>query len=154
MRRQVLDAVAGDERGPADGGTVELRITPLEPVNDQELVSLYRWLSRDAALGRHGRVSLETVTRRPGEMGGAFDVINAVFADASALAGIGGLLLSYRTWRDTRSQAPRVRIEKDGVTIEVENGSEEEVRRIVRTLLPGAHPEPGTGAAGEPAEQR
>ena len=136
------------------GNGVELRITPVESGHDQELVSLYRWLSRDAAVGRYGRVSLGTVSRRPGEMGGAFDVINAVFADASALAGIGGLLLSYRTWRDTRSQAPRVRIEKDGVTIVVENGSEEEVQRIVRTLLPGAHPEPGAEVAEEPTEER
>lgn len=133
---------------------MELRITPVESGNDQELVSLYRWLLRDAAVGRQGRISLDTVTRRPGEMGGAFDVINAVFADASALAGIGGLLIAYRTWRDTRSQAPRVRIERDGVSIVVENGSEDEIQRIVRTLLPDAPPEPDTEAIEERTEER
>ncbi|GAA2073574.1 hypothetical protein GCM10009780_06860 [Actinomadura alba] len=81
-------------------------------------------------------MSLDTVERRPGEMGGAFDVVNAVFADAGAVAGIGSLLVAYRTWRDTRSRAPRLRIEKDGVSVTVENGSDAEIRRIIDVLFP------------------
>jgi hypothetical protein len=136
-----------------DGGNgMDLRISPVEAEDDQALISLFRWLSRDVVVGREGRLSLETVDRRTGEMGGAFDIINAVFADASAAAGVAGLVLAYRTWRGTRSRAPRLRIEKDGVSVIVEDGSEAEIRRIVEALFPDApaerapeSPEEGTG---------
>ena len=64
-------------------------------------------------------------------MGGAFEVINAVVADGIAL---GGLVVACATWRSSRPAAPAVRIERDGVTITVEDGSPDTVNRIVDAL--------------------
>jgi len=75
---------------------------------------------------------------QPGDMGGAFDVINAMFADAGAAAGIGSLLVAYRAWRDTRTQAPAFTIGKDGVTAVVDRRSEQEIRQILNVMLPDA----------------
>jgi hypothetical protein len=82
-------------------------------------------------------------------MGAAFDVINASFADAGAAAGIGSLLVAYRAWRDTRTQAPAFTIEKDGVTIVVNHGSEQEIRQILSVMLPDA----GTAGYKETIEE-
>lgn len=92
---------------------MHLVISPAVAGDDQALVSLYRWLSRDAAMARYGQVTVQATRQQPGGMGAAFDVINAVFADAGALAGIGSLLVAYCAWRETRTQAPAFTIEKE-----------------------------------------
>lgn len=101
----------------------------------QALVSLYRWLSRDTSVARYGQVTTQAVSE-PDRMGVAFDVINAVFADAGAAAGIGSLVVAYRAWRDTRTQAPAMVITKDGVTIVINQGSAVEIQQILSVMLP------------------
>jgi hypothetical protein len=118
--------------------SVQLVISPVEADGGQALASLYRWLRRDSALARYGQLTVQSVNQQPGDMGGAFDVINAAFADAGAAAGIGSLLVAYRAWRDTRTQAPAFTIEKDGVTVVVDQGSEQEIRQILNVMLPDA----------------
>lgn len=115
---------------------MKLVISPVEADDSYALLSLYRWLSQDAAVASYGQVTVQTVRQQPGEMGGAFDVINAVFGDAGAIAGIGSLLVAYRAWRDTRTQAPAFTIEKDGVTVVIDRGSEEEIQQILKVMLP------------------
>jgi len=100
-----------------------------------ELVSLYRWLSGDAAVADRVQVVVETRDGQHGAMGGAFNVINAMFADGSAVAAIGSLFLAYRTWRDTRQTPPALKIEKDGVTVLVNSGSDQEMRHVVELML-------------------
>jgi hypothetical protein len=129
--------------------SMKLVISSVEADDGQALVSLYRWLSRDSAVAGRGRVTVETVSGQLGDMGGAVDVITMVFADAGAVAGIGSMLVAYCTWRSTRTQAPAFKIEKDGVTVVVEQGSEQEVRRVLEVMLPGNDTEGASGAAGE-----
>lgn len=102
------------------------------------MVSLHRWLSRDTRVAKRGQVSLEAADGAPGGMGPAFDVINAVFADAGAAAGIGSLLVAYRAWRETRAQPPSLRIERDGVSVVVNECSEREIQQDISVLLPHA----------------
>jgi hypothetical protein len=102
----------------------------------------------------YGRVTVQTVSRRADEMGGAFDVINATFADAAAAAGIGSLLVAYRSWRGTRTQAPVFTIEKDGVTVVVDQGSEHEIRQILSVMLPDAGTADHAGAIQEDPGER
>lgn len=126
---------------------VRLVIRPAGADDGRALDSLFRWLSRDTELARHAHLSSAAACRGPGEMGGALDVVNAVFADAGAAAGIGSLLVAYRAWRSTRTQAPAFTIERDGVTVTISQGSEEEVGRVLQLLLPGR---PGAGSGGMP----
>jgi hypothetical protein len=118
-------------------GAVSMRlvISTAEDADGQALASLYRWLSRDATVARYGQVAKGAVSQ-PGRMGAAFDVINAVFADAGAAAGIGSLLVACRAWRDTRTKAPNLVIAKDGVTVVISQGSEEEIQRAISVMLP------------------
>jgi hypothetical protein len=99
--------------------------------DDQSLASLYRWLVRDPDIAHHAKVSLTPGPNRAGDMGGAFEVINAVLSNGIAL---GGLAIACATWRASRPEAPVVRLERDGVTITVEDGSPEMVSRVLEAL--------------------
>jgi hypothetical protein len=129
---------------------MRLVISPVEADSGQALVSLYRWLARDAAVARYGQLTVQAKSLRPGDMGGVFDVINAVFSDAGAMAGIGSMLVAYRAWRDTRTQAPTFMIEKDDVTVVLDQGSEQEIRQILRAMFPDSlsTSQPGTDEEG------
>jgi Effector Associated Constant Component 1 len=116
--------------------TVELVISPVDPGDGQTVMSLYRWLSRDTRVAHHARVTIQHAGRQRGEMGGAFDVINAVFADGGAAAGIGSLLVAYRVWRDTRTRPPAFTVEKDGLTVVIDQGSEQEIQQVLTMMLP------------------
>lgn len=111
-------------------------ISPVEADGDQASASLYRWLSRDPGVGACGQLSLQSVSQQQGEMGSVLDVITAVFSDAGAAAGVGSLLVAYHAWRDTRTRPPALAIEKDGVTIVVREGSEQEIRKVLTVLFP------------------
>ena len=111
---------------------VTIRVANADEV--EALKSLYRWLSRDPELDRHCRVSLAESSQAPAEMSAVADMINAVFADAGAAAGIGSLLVAFRSWRETRTQAPAFTIEKDGVTVVVNHGSAQEVYPLLDAL--------------------
>ena len=117
---------------------MQLMISAVEPGDGQALASLYRWLHRDSAVARQGQVTVQAVGRQSGDMSGALDVISVVFADAGAAAGIGSLLVAFRSWRDTRTQAPAFTIEKDGVIVVVNSGSEQEIQQILNAMLPDA----------------
>jgi hypothetical protein len=79
-------------------------------------------------------------------------VINAVFADAGAAAGIGSLLVAYRAWRDTRTRPPAFVIERDGVTVVVNEGSEYEIQRVLNVMLPDATNAGPANVSGAPPE--
>jgi len=100
------------------------------------MASLHRWLSHDARLRQYATLTVQPASPVPGEMGAALDVINAVFADAGAAAGVGSLLVAYRAWRETRTRPPALVIEREGVTITVNDGSEREIRQVIAFLLP------------------
>ncbi|MFG2289715.1 hypothetical protein ACGFOU_27040 [Streptomyces sp. NPDC048595] len=108
------------------------------------VTSLYRWLARDPDVAQQAEITLDPGPVGAGEMGGAFEVINAVLTHGIALS---SLAVACATWRSSRPTAPAVRIEIDGVTVTVEDGSPEAVRRIVDAL--GEPPgEPGTPVSG------
>lgn len=115
---------------------MRLVISPVEADGGRAASSLYRWLSRDQAVGAYGQLNLQSAGQRPGEMGGVLDVITAVFSDGSAVAAIGSLLVAYRAWRDTRTRPPALEVEKDGVTLVVREGSEQEISKVLSVLFP------------------
>ncbi|MGW0631138.1 effector-associated constant component EACC1 [Streptomyces sp. NPDC002758] len=99
--------------------------------DDQSLTSLYHWLAQDPDVIRQAGLALVPERSGLGEMGGAFDVINAIVSNGIAL---GNLALACAMWRQSRPSAPAVRIERDGVTVTVEDGSPERVSRVVAAL--------------------
>lgn len=88
--------------------------------SEQELRSLYQWLSDDRDLRGRVRIVAEDETR-PGEMGGAFDAVVAVLSTGAAL---GQLAVAYAAWRDSRNL-------RSAVTFVVRGGDEEAVRRAL-----------------------
>jgi hypothetical protein len=115
------------------------------------LTSLYRWLAQDPDVARQAEISLDPGPVGAGEMGGAFEVINAVLTHGVALS---SLAVACATWRSSRPTAPAVRIEIDGVAVTVEDGSPEAVRRIVDALGgPPAEPRTPVSGAGTDAPQ-
>lgn len=110
--------------------------------------SLYRWLSSDTELRGLAEVSVGSVPSPRGAMGGVPELLDVVLANSIAL---GGLVVAVATWRGSRPQAPQVRIERDGTTVTVRDGSAETVERILRVLGTDASgPAPGPdGGEGE-----
>ncbi|MEU6678678.1 hypothetical protein [Streptomyces sp. NPDC046925] len=112
----------GDGDGDGDGG------------GGDRASSLYRWLIADGELRGRAEVSLAAAVPGRGHMGGAQDVIEVVLANTIAL---GNLLVAVAAWRGSRPRAPQVRVERDGVTVTVEDGSAETVERVLRALGAG-----------------
>ncbi|EPH45012.1 hypothetical protein ABT390_04140 [Streptomyces aurantiacus] len=110
--------------------------------------SLYRWLASDAELRGRAEVSIGADPSSQEHMGGVPELVDVVLTHAVAL---GGLVVAVATWRGSRPRPPQVRIERDGVTVTVHDGSAETVERVLRALgadPPGADPpggEPGPG---------
>ncbi|MFJ8648987.1 hypothetical protein ACIRNI_23055 [Streptomyces sp. NPDC093546] len=114
--------------------------------DDRIVASLYRWLAQDPDVARHTTVTLVPGPERAGDMGGAFEIINAVVANSIALS---SLAVACATWRGSRgtATAPVVRITRGDVTVTVENGSPDEVSGIV-DALGGTEPDSGAGTDG------
>lgn len=110
-----------------------------------ELTSLFRWLQRESAPDTR----LTLVPRHDGDaQGGVFEAINALIGDGT---GVGGLALSYAVWRRARRSGSKIRFERDGLTVVVEDGSPETVRRIADALS-GPPPAPPATAGAEAAD--
>jgi hypothetical protein len=98
-------------------------------LDDASATSLYRWLAQDRELGRVITFSLGE--GKPGEMGGALDVINVVLANSIALA---SLITAIASWRTSRRSPARVLVERGDVRITVEGDSPGEIERLVQAL--------------------
>lgn len=100
-------------------------------VEGEDATSLHRWLTRDPDVAGHATVRLGGAPR-PGEMsGGALDLVNVVLGNGIALT---NLLVAVAAWRATRPRAPRVHVERDGVTVTVTGDDPQTVRALVAAL--------------------
>ncbi|WP_051827480.1 effector-associated constant component EACC1 [Streptomyces bicolor] len=119
---------------------MRLGITVLDD-DGGHLRALQRWLLRDpdsagATLTLRGR------NATPGAMGPGLDLIDVVLSNVVAL---GGLLVAVATWRQSRANAPRVLVEREGVTVTVSGTDAEQIERLVRQLTAPQTTEPGDG---------
>ncbi|WAZ26591.1 hypothetical protein STRCI_008185 [Streptomyces cinnabarinus] len=96
------------------------------------LHALYAWVRQDPAVREtRTRLSLDRAPARPGTLGSTFESINAVLASATGLTTV---VLSVLAWRDTRPRPPRIRFERDGVTVTVYDDSPDNLTRILAAL--------------------
>ncbi|MDI2130125.1 effector-associated constant component EACC1 [Yinghuangia seranimata] len=119
-------------------------------------LELYEWLMDDLDVRRATGPSLTGKVPGPGEMGSVYEVVELVVNQAVDL---GNLLLSLAVWRSQRSRRGTggIRVEHDGVSIVVEDGSPETVARVVRALrIPDAAsaPAPPSDAADTGEQSR
>jgi hypothetical protein len=114
--------------------------------DDQAAGSLYRWLTLDPQVRRDTMVSIVSAPPGAGEMGGSLEAIDVLIGNGLA---IGSLLLAISSWRTSRPRPPTIRIERDGVSITIEDASPETVRRIVDALT-DRPADPGEGEGDGP----
>ncbi|MFK0259310.1 hypothetical protein [Streptomyces sp. NPDC090445] len=111
---------------------MELIIGVADPEESAAVRDFFRWLrSEDEPPGE-----LRLAARRaPGSMSGGLDVINVVLTQSVAL---GNLALAYAGWRRARRSRAAVTFTRasDGLSVTVEDGSEETVQRLVQALTP------------------
>ncbi|MFI1014558.1 hypothetical protein [Streptomyces sp. NPDC020965] len=124
---------------------MRIQIGVLEDRGDAAVADLHRWFRRDDDLRGRVEIRLEPLPQ-PGAMG-AVEIIELVLGQGFAAL---NLALSYAAWRAVRPTAPPVTITVDGVTVTVQDGSEESVRRIVAALRPVAPGEPVDRGADQP----
>lgn len=103
--------------------------------DEEALVSLQRWLASDPELSRSSTFRLVPAETSPEEMGGLFDLISAVVSDGTAL---GSLIMAYLSWRDSRPHPPAVRIERDGVVVNLADYSPEMMSEVLEALTKDA----------------
>jgi hypothetical protein len=110
--------------------------------DDAALTDLYRWLARDSDLVTQNRITMVSAPPASGEQGGAFEAINVLVANATAL---GGLVVSVMSYRHARRKIMRgsVRLERDGVVVTIEPGSRVSTEEIIECLTEKTGPQGG-----------
>ena len=110
--------------------------------DDTALSDLYRWLVRDSDLVSQNRITMARTPPAPGEQGGVFEAINVLIANATALS---GLVVTVMSYRHARGKALRgsVRLERDGVVVTIEPGSQVSAEEIVERLTEKSGPRDG-----------
>jgi hypothetical protein len=107
----------------------------------QEMLSLFRWLSRDPDARRYVPVSL-TGDEADDTMGAA-DIISAVLTQVTS---IGTLAVAIASWRDARAQAAPVKIAAGDRSVIITTQSAEEMQAMLQSL--GGPDGLGTDLAG------
>jgi Effector Associated Constant Component 1 len=110
---------------------MEIRIRVEGDDDGRELASLYGWLVQDPYVDQDKTVRLEASMGEPDAMGGAFDAIIAIVGDGIAL---GGLIVAYQSWRDSRPHRNTASIQSGGIVVNITDSSPETVHRIVQAL--------------------
>jgi hypothetical protein len=116
---------------PGKRGIVELKILIDSPEAEQDLLSLYQWLSRDPTLRRTAEITIADAANQTGVMGLDAASLNAIVGN---LLGAGSLLMSILAWKDSHPKPPTVRIEHGEATKVVEGDSSEAVQSILDAL--------------------
>lgn len=98
-------------------------------VDEGSVLALYQWLAEDSDVRRNTALSLAH-GGRPGDMGG-LEVINVVVSNVIAFS---GLVVAITSWWGSRTNAPPVEIERDGVRVIVNDDSPETIQRVIEAL--------------------
>nr|WTB05963.1 hypothetical protein OG546_18070 [Streptomyces antimycoticus] len=105
---------------------------------EAELRSLLDWLRRDPAARRGAHVELVQAEPAPGQMGMLTDVLQLVTENAWSAA---SFALALSTWRQTRPHARRITVRRGDLTVDLDGGDDEELRRLIDVLeRPAAAP--------------
>ncbi|WAP57888.1 effector-associated constant component EACC1 [Streptomyces sp. S465] len=116
---------------------------------EAELRSLHDWLRRDPDTRRGARVELVRAAPAPGQMGVLTDVLQLVTDNAWSAA---SFALALSTWRQTRPHARRITVRRGDLTVSLDGGGDEDVRRLIDALQRPSAPEAEPDAsAPEPA---
>jgi hypothetical protein len=116
---------------PRRRGIVELKILIDGPESNEDLSSLYQWLSRDPKVKRAAEVTMADAAAQTGAMGLDAASLNAIVGD---LLGAGSLIMSILSWKDSHSKPPTVRIEHGEATQVIEGNSPEAIRSMLEAL--------------------
>ncbi|MGW7595695.1 effector-associated constant component EACC1, partial [Streptomyces rubiginosohelvolus] len=115
-----------------------------------ELRSLHDWLRRDPGARRGAHVELVQAEPSPGQMGVLTDVLQLVTDNAWSAA---SFALALSTWRQTRPHGRRITVRRGDLTVDIDSGGDEELRRLIDALERPAAPEPEREPEPEPDRQ-
>ncbi|MEU9963253.1 hypothetical protein HUF15_31295 [Streptomyces samsunensis] len=116
-----------------------MRIDVAVSGGEAELRSLRDWLSRDPGARRGAHVELVQAEPSPGQMGVVTDVLQLITDNAWSAA---SFALALSTWRQTRPHARRITVRRGDLTVSLDGGDDEELRRLLDVLEPPTAPEP------------
>ncbi|MGW2014299.1 effector-associated constant component EACC1 [Streptomyces sp. NPDC001927] len=128
---------------------MELTVGVADPDETAALRDFFRWLRNEEE--PPGEVRLGAVPV-PGAMSGGLDVIDLVLTHSTGLA---SLALAFAGWRRARRSPAAFTVTRasDGLSVTVEEGSEEAVRRLLQALAQEPSAEPATEPAAAPATE-
>ncbi|MGW5448335.1 effector-associated constant component EACC1 [Streptomyces asiaticus] len=116
-----------------------MRIDVAVTGGEAELRSLHDWLRRDPGTRHGAQVTLVRAEPSPGQMGVLTDVLQLITDNAWSAA---SFALALSTWRQTRPHGRRITVRRGGLTVDIDGGGDEELRRLVDALERPAAPEP------------
>lgn len=91
-----------------------------------ELLSLYRWLADDDSVRRYGALQKEADQGATDSLG-IVEVLSLAVGSGLSLA---QLLIAVANWRSRRPGACSVRVEVDGVVVEVATGDPDQAKAL------------------------
>jgi hypothetical protein len=121
---------------------LDVRIDLPSADQGQELLLLFRWLSRDPDARRYAPASLDDRTAA-GTMG-VGEIINVVLTQSTSIA---SLAVAIASWRDSRAQAPPVRIATGERSVVIFGQSAAEACELLESLR-GPESPAGDSAGG------
>lgn len=125
---------------------MRLEIRAVDEDEAAELRDFFRWLRDDEA----GPEQIRLESRAAGGAMGATEVIDLVLTHSVAVA---NLAMVYGTWRRSRGRRPSAGFTftrpSDGLSVTVEDGSDESVRRLLAVLA--TPPPPPDGGPPNPS---
>ncbi|MFE2443008.1 hypothetical protein ACH4TQ_00415 [Streptomyces sp. NPDC021218] len=127
-----------------------MRIDVAVDGGEAELRSLLDWLRRDPAARRGAHVELVQAEPSPGQMGVLTDVLQLVTENAWSAA---SFALALSTWRQTRPHARRITVRRGDLTVDLDGGDDEELRRLIDALERPAAPDPDRDRDPDPDRQ-
>ncbi|MGW3426625.1 effector-associated constant component EACC1 [Streptomyces melanosporofaciens] len=128
-----------------------MRIDVAVDGGEAELRSLLDWLRRDPAARRGAHVELVQAEPSPGQMGVLTDVLQLVTENAWSAA---SFALALSTWRQTRPHARRITVRRGDLTVDIDGGDDEELRRLIDALERPAAPDPDRDRDPDPDRDR
>ncbi|MEN8650983.1 hypothetical protein ABCR94_10155 [Streptomyces sp. 21So2-11] len=98
---------------------------------DDELRSLYGWLRDEPSVRRTAGLELVEQPPRPGQMGGAVDILQLVTDNGWSAA---AFAFTLATWRQTRRRDPGVTVRRGETIVTLSDCSDAEIQRVIELL--------------------
>ncbi|MEV4253144.1 hypothetical protein AB0J52_08220 [Spirillospora sp. NPDC049652] len=112
-----------------------INISVGQPATEEDLASLYDWLTRESDIRQNSQVKLQHKDVAEGEMGTTLDIITLFVTGTLAFPSFAETIMN---WKEGRRRDFPILVEVNNKKVVIPEGTEELAERIVRQLSEAA----------------